>query len=184
MRVVRCREARLRAPASASSSAGSPPRRVSGGASRRISCATPTPSSSPAKACRSTSFSASSGTPTSARPASNTGHRHRRDHRHYPRPAGPPSAVPPSLAVATASHSESGRHDGPPSMAGHASCLSNPGARTAHVALISRSRRPILSSEIAGPGRRRHSRRRMKSAQTSVELPPSPSTGAASTGAC
>ena len=59
-----------RAPASGSSSAGSPPRRVSDGASRRISCATPTPSSSPAKACRSTSSSASSATPTSARPAS------------------------------------------------------------------------------------------------------------------
>jgi len=34
---------------------------VSGGASRRISSATPTPSSSPVKACRSTSSSASSG---------------------------------------------------------------------------------------------------------------------------
>ena len=36
-------------PESASSSVGSPLRRVSGGASRRISCATRTPSSSPAK---------------------------------------------------------------------------------------------------------------------------------------
>ncbi len=37
---------------------------------RRISCATLTPLSSPARACRSTSSSASSATPTSARPAS------------------------------------------------------------------------------------------------------------------
>jgi hypothetical protein len=59
-----------RAPASGSSSVGSPPRRVSGGALRRISCATPTPSSSPGKACRSTSSSASSDMPTSARRAS------------------------------------------------------------------------------------------------------------------
>jgi hypothetical protein len=42
-----------RAPGSGSSSAGPPPRRACGGASRRASCATPTPSSSPAKACRS-----------------------------------------------------------------------------------------------------------------------------------
>jgi integrase len=48
----------------------SPPRRASGAASRRTSCATPTPSSSPARAWRSTSSSASSATPTSARPAS------------------------------------------------------------------------------------------------------------------
>jgi hypothetical protein len=43
-----------RAPMCASSSAGSPPRRVSGAASRRTSCATRTPSSSRAKAWRST----------------------------------------------------------------------------------------------------------------------------------
>ena len=40
------------APTRASNSAGSPPKRASGAASRRTSCATPTPSSSPAKACR------------------------------------------------------------------------------------------------------------------------------------
>ncbi len=56
--------------ASASSSAGSPPRRVSGAASPHLNCATATPSSWPAKASRSTSFSASSATPTSARPRS------------------------------------------------------------------------------------------------------------------
>ena len=38
----------------ASSSAGSPPKRVSGAASRRTSCATRMPSSSRARACRST----------------------------------------------------------------------------------------------------------------------------------
>ena len=43
-----------RPPASGSSSVGSPPRRACGGGSRRTSCATPTRSSSPAKACRST----------------------------------------------------------------------------------------------------------------------------------
>src|SRR5215203_3561949 len=42
-----------RAPASGSNSVGSPPRRVSGGALRRTSCATLTPSSSPVRACRS-----------------------------------------------------------------------------------------------------------------------------------
>ena len=41
-----------RAPGSGSSSVGSLPRRESGGGSRRINCATPTPSSSPAKASR------------------------------------------------------------------------------------------------------------------------------------
>jgi integrase len=45
---------RGQAPTCASSSAGSPLRRVSGAASRRTSSATPTPSSSRAKACRST----------------------------------------------------------------------------------------------------------------------------------
>jgi hypothetical protein len=45
---------RGRAPTCASSFAGSPPRPVSGAASRRISCAIPTPSSLRAKAWRST----------------------------------------------------------------------------------------------------------------------------------
>jgi len=40
------------APTCASNSAGSPPKRVSVAASRRTSYATPTPSSSPARACR------------------------------------------------------------------------------------------------------------------------------------
>ena len=56
--------------ASASSSAGSPPKPACGAGSRHTSCATPTPSNSPARASRSTSFSASWVTPTSARPAS------------------------------------------------------------------------------------------------------------------
>src|SRR5215216_5871464 len=55
-------DGRGRAPTCASSCAGSPPKRVSGGASRRTSCATPTPSNSRARACRSTSSSASSDT--------------------------------------------------------------------------------------------------------------------------
>jgi Phage integrase family len=55
---------------SGSNSVGLPSRPVCGGVLRRISCATPTPSSLPAKAWRSTSSSASSATPTSARPAS------------------------------------------------------------------------------------------------------------------
>jgi integrase len=59
-----------RAPTCASSFAGSPPEQVSGAASRRTSCATRMPSSSLAKACRSTSSSASSATPISARPRS------------------------------------------------------------------------------------------------------------------
>ena len=41
-----------RAPTRASNSAGSPPKRVSGAASRRTSSATPTQSSRPARACR------------------------------------------------------------------------------------------------------------------------------------
>jgi hypothetical protein len=45
---------RGRAPMRASSFAGSRPKRVSGAGSRRTSCATPTPSNSPARACRST----------------------------------------------------------------------------------------------------------------------------------
>jgi hypothetical protein len=49
---------------------GSPPTRACGADSRRTSCATPMPSSSPARACRSTSSSASSATPTSAPPRS------------------------------------------------------------------------------------------------------------------
>ena len=74
----------------ASSTATGPPltsARACGGALRRISCATPTPSSLPARACRSTSSSASSGTPTSHQhlPAR---HRHRGDHRHRARSAG------------------------------------------------------------------------------------------------
>ena len=59
-----------RAPASGLSSVASPPRRACDGASRRISCVTRTPSSSPARAWHSTSSNASSGTPTSAPPAS------------------------------------------------------------------------------------------------------------------
>jgi integrase len=57
-----------RAPGSAASLAGSPPRQACGGGSRRISCATRT--RSPARASRSTSSSANSDTPTSARPRS------------------------------------------------------------------------------------------------------------------
>jgi integrase len=45
---------RGRARTSASSFAGSPPKRASGAASRHASCATPAPSSSPARASRST----------------------------------------------------------------------------------------------------------------------------------
>jgi integrase len=61
---------RGRAPRFAPSFADSPRGRASGVGSRRISCATPTRWSSPARACRSTSSSANSGAPTSARPAS------------------------------------------------------------------------------------------------------------------
>jgi integrase len=56
-----------RAPRSARSSAGSPPAPGSGAASRRTSFATRTRSSSPARALHSTSSSASSAMPTSAR---------------------------------------------------------------------------------------------------------------------
>jgi len=58
---------RGQAPRSAPSSAGSPVRRESGVGSRRTSCATRTRWSSPARASRSTSSSANSGTLTSAR---------------------------------------------------------------------------------------------------------------------
>ena len=78
---------RGRAPTRALSSAGSPPKQVSGAASHRTSCATPTPSSSRARAWRSTSSSANSATRISAPPRSTSRHRHRRDHRHRPRPA-------------------------------------------------------------------------------------------------
>ena len=61
---------RGRAPTRALSSAGSPPKQVSGAASRRTSCATPTPSSSRARAWRSTSSSANSATGISAPPRS------------------------------------------------------------------------------------------------------------------
>ena len=56
------------APLCAPSSAASPPVRASGAGLRRISCATRMRSSSPARASRSTSSSASSATPISARP--------------------------------------------------------------------------------------------------------------------
>jgi hypothetical protein len=74
------------APRSARSSAGSPLRRGLGVASRRTSCATPTPSSWPARASRSTSSCANSGTQPRHDlhlPARN---RPRGDHRRRPRP--------------------------------------------------------------------------------------------------
>jgi hypothetical protein len=74
------------APRSAPSSAGSPLRRGLGVAPGRTSCATPTPSSWPARASRSTSSSANSGTQPRHDlhlPARN---RPRGDHRRRPRP--------------------------------------------------------------------------------------------------
>src|SRR4051812_46500118 len=67
---VRPADDRGQAPPCAASSAGLPCRRAYGVASHRTSYATRMRSSSPAKACRSTSSSASSATPTSAPPRS------------------------------------------------------------------------------------------------------------------
>jgi hypothetical protein len=78
---------RGRAPTCASSFAGLPPPQVSGAGSRRTSCATRTPSSSPARAWRSTSSSGSSATQPRHDFDLPSGHRHRRDHRHRPRQA-------------------------------------------------------------------------------------------------
>jgi hypothetical protein len=77
-------DTRGRPPQSRASSAASRPGRASAGGSRHTSCATRTRSSSPARACRSTSFSANSGTPTSAPPASTSKASTRGDHRHRP----------------------------------------------------------------------------------------------------
>jgi hypothetical protein len=63
------------------------PKRVSGGASRRTSYVTPTPSSSRARAWRSTSSSASSARQPRHDQRLPAWHRYRRDHRHGTRPA-------------------------------------------------------------------------------------------------
>jgi hypothetical protein len=80
---------RGQAPRSAPSSAGSPLRWGSGVGSRRTSCATRTRWSSPARGSRSTSSSASSGTPTSALRRSTFKESTRGDHRRRPHTTRP-----------------------------------------------------------------------------------------------
>ena len=77
-----------RATLPAPSCGASPRRPVCGTASRPTSCATPTPSSSPTRASRSTSSSDSPVIPTSASPRSICKASTTPNHRHRPRPEG------------------------------------------------------------------------------------------------
>jgi hypothetical protein len=113
---------RGRAPASGSSSVGSPPKRACGGGSRRTSCATPTRSSSPRRR-------AAQRHPAPARPRQprhdldlSPRDRHRRDHRHRARQARTddvrhrrtPALINPSPNSGGGAHAPAGRTCWPP----------------------------------------------------------------------